>query len=308
MAVDLCTSIVQEILVKVLGEDNVRAVTKPTFIRKKSPDVDGIKNKKLRLEDDDKDVYKENVLFEKISRLETEMQLLENNLKFVSNDRDHWRAATDLARNESEKLAKENSQLNLSNSELVDLVEEQGKICTVLSAELVELIWSLTSKPSALGEIQQFQVSSFCKLVKQVVDQFLLREESGGTQVKAETKLTSAMIGTMINLSSHENASLVILSTYEGNSVVQTVSKMVSACKDQNILQLGFMFLVNILKTNMQHKSLSEVIDADLLGCLQTTVARWSKSERSKMGLQKVANRLEVLLTFHSGPSVDIEQ
>ena len=47
------------------------------------------------------------------------------------------------------KLAKENSQLNLSNSELVDLVEEQGKICTVLSAELVELIWSLTSKPSA---------------------------------------------------------------------------------------------------------------------------------------------------------------
>lgn len=96
MVVDLCTSIVQEILVKVLGEDNVRAVTKPTFIRKKSPNVDGIKNKKLRLEDDDKDVYKENVLFEKISRLETEMQLLENNLKFVSNDRDHWRAATDL--------------------------------------------------------------------------------------------------------------------------------------------------------------------------------------------------------------------
>jgi len=306
MVVDLCTSIVQEIIEKVFGKDTVSTVTKPTFIRKKYPDVDGVKSKKPRLAD--VNMGNENVLSEKISRLETEMQLLESNLKFVPNDRDHWRAATDLARNESEKLAKENSQLNLSNSELVDLVEEQGKICTVLSAELVEFIWSLTSKPSALGEIQQFQISSFCKLVKQVVDEFLLREESGGKQVKAETKLASAMLGTMINLSSHEKASLVILSTDEGNGVIQTVSKLVSTCKDQNILQLGFMFLVNLLKTNMQYKSLNEVIDTDLVTSLQTTVGRWSKSERSKMGLQKVASRLEVLLTLHSGPSMDIEQ
>jgi len=82
----------------------------------------------------------------------------------------------------------------------------------------------------------------------------------------------------------------------------------VSACKDQNILQLGFMFLVNLLKTNMQYKLLNEVIDTDLLTRLQTIVGRWSKSERSKMGLQKVASRLEVLLTLLSGPSVDIEQ
>ena len=40
---------------------------------------------------------------------------MENNLKFVPSERDHWRSATDLARKEGENMASENNQLSLPN-------------------------------------------------------------------------------------------------------------------------------------------------------------------------------------------------
>ena len=69
--------------------------------------------------------------------------------------RDHWRAAADLARKEEEKMARDNNILIIANIELTDMVEEQGKVCTALAGELMELVWSLSSRPDSSKDLQQ---------------------------------------------------------------------------------------------------------------------------------------------------------
>ena len=80
------------------------------------------------------------MLVEKISKLEGVLQQVENNLKCVTSERDHWRLATDLARKEGEKMASENNQLDLANMDLTDMVKDQSWVCTVLDGELVEFM------------------------------------------------------------------------------------------------------------------------------------------------------------------------
>ena len=55
---------------------------------------------------------------------------------------------------------------------------------------------------------------------------------------------------TLINFSSKEEALVVLKTTEEGKLVVEKVGEMMSSCQDQNLLQLGCMFLANILRAD----------------------------------------------------------
>ena len=64
-------------------------------------------------------------LLDKMSnKLEKDLEVVQNNLMFVSSERDHWRSAADLARKVGEKMVKENNKLSLAKMELTDMVEE----------------------------------------------------------------------------------------------------------------------------------------------------------------------------------------
>ena len=129
------------------------------------------------------------------------MQQVENNLKCLTSERDHWRLATDLARKEGEKMASENNQLGLANMELTDMVKEQTWVCTVLAGELVEYILSLSNE--SFEGLQHVQLVTFCRQSRQVVEHFMERE--GGkqkqVQVQDEVRLVSAVLGSLISFS-----------------------------------------------------------------------------------------------------------
>ena len=52
-------------------------------------------------------------------------------------------------------MARDNNILIIANIELTDMVEEQGKVCTALAGELMELVWSLSSRPDSSKDLQQ---------------------------------------------------------------------------------------------------------------------------------------------------------
>ena len=299
---DVCRALVMDMLATILGEEQGQVTIKPVFGTKRPAEFRTLglaeaKQRKVELE-------QRKVLEDKITKLEGELHLVENNLRFVSSERDHWRSATDLARKEGEKMAGENNQLSLANMELTEMVEEQGRVCTVLAGELVELIWSLTSRPESSKDLQQFQVVTFCRLARQVVEQFMGRDRQGGKQVQAEEKLVCAMLGSLVNLSSREETLVVLLNTEEGKMLVAKVGEMMVDCQDQNMVQLGFMLLANIFKADFKFQSKFNFLDQELV----RVVGRWARGERSKLGLQQVATKLGVLLEMVEGVGGETEQ
>lgn len=302
----VCRALVMDMLSTILGEEMGQVVIKPVFGTKRPAEFRTLgpmeaKQKKIEQE-------QEKVLVDKITKLERELQLVENNLKFVTSERDHWRSATDLARKEGEKMARENNQLSLANMELTDMVEEQGRVCTVLAGELVEFIWSLTSRPESYKDLQQFQLVTFCKLARQVVEQFMGREGQGGKQVQAEVKLVCAMLGSLINFSSREETLLVLLNTEEGKLLVEKVGEMMTRCDDQNMLQLGLMLLVNMFRADLKFQGSKNILHPELAQTLQGVVGRWARGERTRLGLKQVATKLGVLLEMVEEVGGETEQ
>ena len=301
-SLSLCRAIVVELLSTVLGEEQGQVVIKPVFGNKRPAEfrtLGLVEAKQMKVD-------KEKMMEDKIVKLEGELQLVENNLKFVTSERDHWRSATDLARKEGEKMARENNQLNLANMELTDMVEEQGRVCTVLAGELVEFIWSLSSRSESCEGLQQVQLVTFCRLARQVVEQFMGRE--GGKQVQAEVRLVSAVLGSLINFSSRKEALVVLKTTEEGKLVVVQVGELMSSCQDQNLLQLGCMFLGNILRADLKFQSRESIIQPELVNTLQGVVGRLARGERTRLGLQQVATKFGVLLDMVEGLGGELEQ
>ena len=84
-------------------------------------------------------------LSKKIKSLQNEMKVLTSNLKFVSEERDHWRFAADEAKKEINSLAAQNYEMNLANMEMSKTLENQNKDCLELINHLMEMLWSSTS-------------------------------------------------------------------------------------------------------------------------------------------------------------------
>ena len=66
-----------------------------------------------------------------------------------------------------------------------------------------------------------------------------------------------------------------------------------SSCQDQNLMQLGFMILSNVLRADFKFQE--NILLPELVQTLQVVVGRRAREERTRMGLQQVATKLGVL-------------
>ena len=204
-------------------------------------------------------------------------------LQVIGSDRDHWRQATEKARREGEHQAEENNKLSKTCSVLRGNAEEQDRVCSLLAAELVEVIWSLTSDSaggiSVLGELQ---VASLCRVARQSVAQ------CGEGASVAEVRLALGLLGCLVNLSGRRESLLVLLGTEEGRGLVQDICSL--AClptAEPKLVQLSMMVLTNLLGTEMPYCQ-QAVLSSKQQEGLRAAATKWCVGERGGGRLQGV--------------------
>ena len=293
-SISFCKSVVEDILELVFKEKVGKVLIKPLFGLKRPAELKETGHGDSRPKQ--KKIGQHDILMDRIASLEQNLELVKNNLMFMSSERDHWRAAADLARKEGEKMARENNMLSIAKIELTEMVEEQGKVCTVLAGELMELVWSLSSRPDSSKDLQQVQMDRFCNLTRQVVEQFMGREEGVCKQEQADVKLACASLGTLVNFSGREECLAVMKGTEKGKILAEKVAELMCTCQDQNLMVLGCMYLANILRAEFKFQDCECILKPEGVMTLKVVVERWARGEKSRGIFQQVAKKLWVLL------------
>ena len=173
-------------------------------------------------------------------KTEQQLKAVTSSLKFVSGERDHWRSATEEARRASERLAHENNKLAEESLELRGLAEEQGRACTILAAELVEMVWSLTSNTS----METLHISNLSRIAKQALAQATIASTS-----KEDQQLAVALLGCLVNLTGELEGLKVLLRTEDGREVLRTSCSLVINAAESSMAELAMMLLVNVLSS-----------------------------------------------------------
>jgi len=265
--------------------------------------------KYLRLENGVKEKEESsNVSYARFNELLGEISVIKNNLVYVTDERDHWRNVSDVARKEAEKLSNENYMLKNNNEELSDLVEEQSKVCTSLTFELMEIIWSLSSVGQSIEQIQQIQLIRFLKRLGAIVNQLLNGYNIPIRLDKSDAELISAIMGVLVNLSSSKYSLVIFLTSEEGRFVVVKVGELVSLCSERHVLRLGFMFLTNVLKGELKYRVNEKILSTEALKSITSVVRKSTKADMFNQKLQNVASRLEEMLDIFERSSLEREQ
>merc|ERR1712037_699564 len=93
--------------------------------------------------------------------------------------------------------AHENNRLAEESLDLRGLAEEQGRACTLLAAELVEMVWSLTSNGLM---VETLHMSNLSRIAKQA-----LAQATTGSTSKEEQQLAIGLLGCLVNVLSAEH-------------------------------------------------------------------------------------------------------
>ena len=140
--------------------------------------------------------------------------------------------------------------------ELRGLAEEQGRACTLLAAELVEMVitfclliitkdgtiwqvWSLTSNGPM---VETLHMSNLSRIAKQA-----LAQATTGSTSKEEQQLAIGLLGCLINLTGELEGLKVLMQTEDGREVLKTSCLVVISAKEPALAELGMMLLVNVL-------------------------------------------------------------
>jgi len=227
-----------------------------------------------------------------IKRIEQQLKAVTSSLKFVSGERDHWRTATEEARKASERLAHENNRLAEESLELRGLAEEQGRACTLLAAELVEMVWSLTSNGPM---VETLHMSNLSRIAKQA-----LAQATTGSTSKEEQQLAIGLLGCLINLTGELEGLKVLMQTEDGREVLKTSCLVVINAKEPALAELGMMLLVNVLSAEygLGTSSPKTTLGIDLMTKVGVAAGRWRVGERGRGSLVKVAANLEAALSW----------
>jgi len=224
-----------------------------------------------------------------IKRIEQQLKAVTSSLKFVSGERDHWRTATEEARRASERLAHENNRLAEESLELRGLAEEQGKACTLLAAELVEMVWSLTSQ----GPMETLHISNLSRIAKQA-----LAQATTGSTPKEEQQLSIGLLGCLVNLTGELEGLKVLMQTEDGREVLRTSCLVVIHATEPTLAELAMMLLVNVLSSEhgLGTTDLKTILGVEFMTKVGVAAGRWRVGERGRGRLVEVAANLEAAL------------
>jgi regulator of replication initiation timing len=186
---------------------------------------------------------------EKISKLESEINLLTENLNYVSKERDHLRLELDTERMRAEKLADENHALSETTLELRRLTEDQGRGCVQILTRVLEVVWTVTGHSGAGGLCQGLtarQMTDFVKLCSDLILQ-LTAEAADTTRHNScdNQMLLKSVIGCLVNLTTHKD----IMSTIQDAcpSLISQLSSLMGDSNDVKLLRLTMMLMCNLL-------------------------------------------------------------
>ena len=201
----------------------------------------------------------------------------------MSKERDQWRQSTEEARRSGEQLALENNRLSVESGELREMAEEQGRVCTLLAAELVEVIWTLTGG-SGREEMGMLQVTALCRIGSQAIQQ------CSEAVSPAELRLATGLLGCLVNLAGSREGLLMLLGTEEGCGVVVQACRLAcSITTDMKLVELGMMLLANILGSEVKYGVQKTPFTPEMLEGVRAAAGRLSLGDRAGKGLQKVA-------------------
>lgn len=176
-----------------------------------------------------------------ISRLKKELNVVSSSLRYVTEDRDHWRKACNIARLRKEALSRENNTVTKRITGFEEQLAQQSNICTGIMTGMMEIIWSLTENSSEVSKsLKDFQIQRLLKFSNSVLCTYLSKNDT-----IAETDLAGAVIGVLVNVSA--GGSAVISETDEGIRIIKTLADIV-ANKSLNprLCRLSLMFLYNV--------------------------------------------------------------
>ena len=180
-------------------------------------------------------------------------------------------------------MALENNSLSVESGELREMAEEQGRVCTLLAAELVEVIWSLTGG-SGREEVGVLHVTALCRIARQAIQQ------CSEAVSPAELRLATGLLGCLVNLAASREGLLVLLGTDEGCGVaVQACSLACAPTTDMKLVELGMMLLTNILGSEVKYGVLKTPFTPEMLEGVRAAAGRLSLGDRAGKRLQEVA-------------------
>ena len=140
--------------------------------------------------------------------------------------------------------------------DLRGLAEEQGRACTLLAAELVEMVtsfcwfifnkdrtllqvWSLTSNGLM---VETLHMSNLSRIAKQA-----LAQVTTGSTSKEEQQLAIGLLGCLVNLTGELEGFKVLMQTEDGREVLKTSCLVVIHATEPALAELSMMLLVNVL-------------------------------------------------------------
>jgi len=219
---------------------------------------------------------------DKVMRLEEELFLLSETLKFVTEEKDRLKTIAETSRGEAESLAYENHKLTLSNSEMTSLVQEQSKECLDMMSMMMELLWSVTS--SATSHVQ---FSNFLNFVTKLLSQL-----TGEMDSVKETKIICSVLGCLVNFSSSKETLSLLTRVEKFPLLVDKLAVMLSSNFDQKVLLLTMMFFQNILSADFIFQESNGFLKESTFESLVKVVGGVMKSGNPKSRLHQVAQAL----------------
>jgi len=227
--------------------------------------------------------------------LAKQVTLLTTSLEYVSTERDRWKEGCDQARNQLQQLHRENNRLAGQLKDLEETVAEQSSVCTTLAADLVEVIWSLSSKVGTVTEpIYHLQVIHLLKLTWQVLSQHISPEPTS-SKAKEDSRLLVALLGCLVNLSSSPSTlSLILASLDTGHKVMHQVLALFLTSGDMRILEFTTMILYNVLNPHLEESK--RVISLEQLKQIDVSASRLIIDPKTKPKVRNLVQKLKNLL------------
>jgi len=209
---------------------------------------------------------------DKVLRLEEELFLLSENLKFVTEEKDRLKAIAESSRIDAESLSSENQVLTLSNSEMSLLVEEQSKACLDMMSMMMEFLWSVSS-----NAITHVQFSRFLNFVIKLVSQL-----TGETDSNEEKRILYSVLGCLVNLSSSKEILSILTSVDNFVLLVEKLAALLSSNCDKKMILTTMMFIQNILSADFIFKERISFLKESSRESLLKVVGGVLKSENCK--------------------------
>lgn len=295
----LATSIIEDILYGIFNMPTAKAkhlnieFKKPTFVGRSFPRFSGLTSNnnsqtaKRSLENDqyypaDKITKHEIEDDSTISRLKKELNVVSSSLRYVTEDRDHWRKAANIARLKEEALAQENNIITARISGFEGQLTQQSNTCTGIMIGMMEVIWSLTENSSIVNNsLKDFQIQRLLKFSNSVLCTSLSQNNT-----LPEIELAGAVIGVLVNISA--GGSAVIFQTEEGIEVIKSVADIIkNKVVNPRLCRLSLMFLYNLTL----HGDIREDIDQ-----LLPSISLMATSQILGKDGQSIAKKIEELL------------